>query len=90
MTSYRFTGPTRIVSRKGNCPTCGKRVTRTRTFQHTVNPWNRHQDGRQKTWADVARDVSAEANAWQPDPEVFEHAKCAMRAKADGETESEA
>jgi len=68
--SYRFSELTTQRRRVGNCPGCGKKVTRSRTFEHTVNPFNCVGEGdqrRPKTWAEVAEDVRAEADAWQPD-----------------------
>jgi hypothetical protein len=66
--SYRFSGPTTQRRRVGKCPGCGKRVTRSCTFEHTVNPFNRHPtEDRPKTWEEVAVDVRAKADAWQPD-----------------------
>jgi hypothetical protein len=39
---------------------CGKRVTRTISVSHTVNPWNRDAGGNVKTRAQVADDVTRE------------------------------
>jgi len=70
-----YTGPKRRVERTGKCPTCGKRVKRSRVFEKTVSPFNRHPDtGLPKTWDEVARDVDADAEAWVPN---FEHWTCA-------------
>lgn len=79
MTTYRFTGPHVVARRTGECPTCGKKVTRSRTFEHTVNPFNyKIVDGErvQKTWDEVRADVQAKADAWTPPPEAFEHTRC--------------
>ena len=68
MTTYTFSGPTTKRIRKGKCPKCGKAVTRCRTFERTVNPFNRHPtEDRPKTWEEVRSDVHAAADAWQPD-----------------------
>lgn len=70
MTTYRFTGPSTTRKHKGTCPRCKKKVIRSRTFKHTVNPFNCVGEGdnrRPKTWAEVAADVQAEAEAWLPD-----------------------
>lgn len=71
-----FTGPKVKTTRKGECPTCGKPTTRTQTFEGTVNPFNKRPDGVVKTWSEVATDVRAKADAWEPDPAIFEHAAC--------------
>lgn len=77
MPTYAFTGPRVTAKRTGQCPTCGKKATRSRTFEATVNPFNRNKEtGEPKTWDEVRADVKAEAEAWQPEPEVFEHDKC--------------
>lgn len=67
MTVYRFSGPSTSRKRSGTCPGCSKRVTRSRTFEHTVNPFNKRADGVIKTWEEVSRDVNAEADVWTPD-----------------------
>jgi hypothetical protein len=54
-------------TRKGQCPACGKPVTRSRTFQHTVNPFNKNPDGTVRTYEQVRERVNAEADAWMPD-----------------------
>lgn len=76
MPSYTYTGPIRKAVRKGACPTCGKPATRSGTFQKTVNPFNKNADGTVKTWAQVEAAVKAEAEAWNPPAEEFEHDKC--------------
>lgn len=68
-----FNGPIARRRRRGKCPVCGKSSTRSRIFQHTVNPFNRRPDGTPKTYAEVSADVQAEADAWTPD---FTHSTC--------------
>lgn len=76
MPTYTFTGPRVTTKRTGECPTCGKKATRSRTFERTVNPFNKRADGTPKGWDEVRVDVRAEAEAWAPGPEVFEHDAC--------------
>lgn len=57
----------------GKCPVCGKNTTRRKTFEHTINPFNKNADGQPKTYDEVRAAVNAEANAWRPN---FAHAKC--------------
>lgn len=74
MTTYTFQ---RIQARRqhaGICPVCGRQVRRSRTFWHTVNPFNRNDDGTVRTPAEVRDRVNAEADAWEPD---FTHTTCA-------------
>lgn len=57
----------------GICPTCGRFVQRRKTFEQTVNPFNRNADGSVKTREEVAVSVQAEADGWEPD---FTHEAC--------------
>ena len=43
---------------------CGRRVTRSKTFYQTLNPFNTI-DGRPKTAIEIQREVSAQAIEWQ-------------------------
>lgn len=60
--------------KSGKCPRCGKRVTRSNTFEQTVNPFNRNGDGSARTFVEVRAHVEAIADAWVPD---FTHTACA-------------
>jgi hypothetical protein len=66
VTLYVFTGPHTRRQHRGPCTGCGKTITRSRTFEHTVNPFNKRPDGGVKTWDEVRADVNAEADAWVP------------------------
>jgi len=59
--------------KSGKCPVCGKRVVRRKTFEHTVNPFNKNKDGSVRTFEEVLNRVNEEADNWQPD---FCHDKC--------------
>jgi uncharacterized C2H2 Zn-finger protein len=76
MPTYRFEEVKARATRKGKCPSCNKMVTRSRTFMKTVNPFHRNANGTVKTWAEVNAAVTAEAEAWQPPVEWFEHDAC--------------
>lgn len=67
--THRFDGPTVQARKRVNCENCGRVVRRARTFQHTVNPFNKRDDGTPKTWDEVREDVKAEAEAWKQRPE---------------------
>jgi hypothetical protein len=58
----------------GVCPACQKRVTRTITVTHTVNPFNRRADGRPRTRAEVVEAVGSELSRRAALP-VY-HARC--------------
>lgn len=67
--------PVRVpAKRSGKCPACGRRVTRSRTFESTVSPFNRDPEtGYPRTYQQVRGVVAAAAVAWTPD---FTHAAC--------------
>lgn len=72
--TYRYDGPTTNRRHTSKCPVCGKRVTRSRTFEMTVNPFNRNPEtGLPRTWEEVNERLQAKADAWVPD---FTHEKC--------------
>ena len=73
--TFRSVKMTRTAS--GPCPVCGKRVRRSRTFESTINPFNRNDDGTVKTAPEVREQVQAKADEWAPD---FRHAGCTERA----------
>lgn len=78
MTVYKFSGPSIRAERRGKCPVCGKTTKRSRTFERTVNPFNKDENGVPKTYERVYADTRAEAEAWSPEPRVFEHGKCTI------------
>lgn len=57
-----------LRSRRGHCPQCGKRLTRSRTFTRYYHPsrWNPAED-RPITFEEFAKACAAEAEAWVPD-----------------------
>lgn len=59
--------------KQGACPHCGRKTSRARSFEQTINPWNVNADGVPKSRSEVRASVEAAANAWTPD---FAHAKC--------------
>lgn len=52
--------------KKGKCK-CGKRLTRSKTFEQTVNPFNKNPDGTVKTRNEVSAAVSRVATDWLPE-----------------------
>lgn len=57
----------------GTCPVCGKKATRSRTFEQSVNPFNITDDGRPKTRAEVRADAEHRADMYTP---YFTHTAC--------------
>lgn len=80
MTTYRYSRITARRSFSGKCPVCGRRVTRTRTFEQTVNPFHPAiralppGSPNDLAVAAVRQSVEAEADKWVPD---FTHERCA-------------
>ena len=68
MISTRHTFQKIVVNavRSGKCEKCGKRWRKQKKFWHSVNPFNKNEDGSQKSPKQVHADVVDEANAWQP------------------------
>lgn len=63
--------PVRVqVTKAMPCPACGRKVRRQRTFQQTINPWNKNADGTVKTSFEVLRAVRIQAKEWQEQPET--------------------
>ena len=58
----------------GKCPKCGKNAVRHITITHTVNPYNRNENGIPKTREEVWEDVSTKGNLIKKEP-VY-HARC--------------
>lgn len=80
MTTTRYQEIRIRAKRRGPCTVCGKRVDRIKYFAQTVNPFNKVASGsRAKTAAEVRASVQEQADAWDPAPEVFDHAhgRCA-------------
>lgn len=42
----------------------GRRCQETRTFEQTINPWNKHANGLPKTAFDIRQELLAERNEW--------------------------
>ncbi len=79
MSRYAYQEISARSSRSGKCPVCNKRVTRSRTFTQTHNPWNTNPDGTVKTSREVWLAVAALADTWEPD---FHHESCIERTQS--------
>ncbi len=56
------------VSKTAKCIRCAKRLRRSTTISHTINPFNRRADGTPKTREEVRRDVATAAGLWMSAP----------------------
>lgn len=57
-----------------DCPSCGKKTSRKKTVEHTINPFNKNANGVPKSRQEVVEDVKAVLETWKKEP-VY-HAKC--------------
>lgn len=64
-----------------NCSGCGKKLARSKVFSQTINPWNKTQDGRVKTRADIRTELSAEIKEWKLQPEICKACEAEKEAK---------
>mgnify|MGYP000376144064 CR=1 FL=1 len=54
--------------RTGNCPVCGARRKRSRTFTQTINPWNTDPDtGAPRTRKQIYAALREQGQAWVVD-----------------------
>lgn len=74
-----------VVKMKGKksfkCTECGKRVTRQRTFEQTINPYNRLPDGTPKGRTDIYKELEVERDKWINNIELCSE-ECAHAAQA--------
>ena len=67
MPTYRFQDVSHTERRRIPCGGgCGKKLTRSRTFTNTINPFNKNADGEVKKYSEVYADVKAEGEKWEP------------------------
>jgi hypothetical protein len=69
-------------AKTGNCPVCGKRMRRQKTFSQTQNPFNKNPDGTVKTRQEIYRSLGAEVKAWLAEP-MPPHEACSEAAERD-------
>jgi len=58
----------------GYCKKCGKYITRSKTFDQTINPFNKLSDGTIKNRDDIFQELLKEAQQWKSEPVI--HARC--------------
>lgn len=74
--TYRYTTIRRPETRRGNCPVCGKRRSRSLTFEATMSPFNKDPEtGQPRTRQQIHEVLRAKASAWVPDFTCQTHAE---------------
>jgi hypothetical protein len=54
--------------KSGPCSRCGRKVTRSKRFWQTRNPFNKLTDGRVKTTEDIMSELEDERRRWMDEP----------------------
>ena len=67
MTVYKFEALKLQVTKSGKC-VCGKRVTRSTTLEHTINPFNKNAKGEVKSRSEIWDELRKEATEWKQKP----------------------
>lgn len=65
---YKFPSVKHTEKRSGACTRCGKKCTRSKTFERYLSPFNKRPDGEEKSYAEVQDDNRAEAKKWAAQP----------------------
>jgi hypothetical protein len=68
--TIRFERVPMTVSKTVKCASCGKRLRRQRTFEQTINPWNRNAQGLPRTYEEILAALREKAAGWKLAPET--------------------
>jgi hypothetical protein len=52
---------------------CGRTVKRAKTFDQTINPFNKNVEGYPKTRQQITEELAVEAKTWRETPEACSH-----------------
>jgi hypothetical protein len=69
VTIYRYEPVTLTGQKTVKCDGCGKRLRRQRTFQQTLNPWNKNAAGKPKTRSEIDTQLRERITEWKTDVE---------------------
>lgn len=58
---------------------CGRRLSRSKTFMQTLNPFNKNKEGQVKSRREIYDELHAELTAWHKQPEYCKHCEAAMK-----------
>jgi hypothetical protein len=70
MTIYRFEAVTLTGQKTVKCDNCGKWLRRQRTFQQTLNPYNKNAQGELKSRREMNAELNKAIAAWRMEPET--------------------
>ncbi|MBY6273545.1 MAG: hypothetical protein CW346_15210 [Bacillaceae bacterium] len=66
----------RLYGRKQvKCQNCGRRVTRSKEFSQTINPFNKNADGEPKNRYEITAELRQEREEWLKQPELCRRCK---------------
>ena len=68
--TVRFERVPLTFSKTVKCAGCGKRLRRRRTFEQTLNPWNKNAQGQPRTRQEILAGLRDKAAEWQQQPET--------------------
>jgi hypothetical protein len=71
----RFQVVPMTVRKSVKCSSCGKRLQRQRTFEQTLNPWNKNAAGEPKTVQEILQEHRANAGEWKQQPETCQQCR---------------
>lgn len=61
----------RLCGRKQvKCQNCGRRVTRSKEFSQTINPFNKNADGELKDRYEILAELRQARDEWRKQPEL--------------------
>ena len=52
------------AKKSGKCRECGKRCSRSETFEQTVNPWNKKKNGQPKSADEIRAELRVTVRTW--------------------------
>jgi hypothetical protein len=68
--TIRFERVPLTASKTVKCAGCGRRLRRQRTFEQTLNPWNKNAQGLPRTRQEILAALREQAAEWKLRPET--------------------
>lgn len=83
--AHNFQAVKVVATRNLQCERgCGRKTTRQRIFECTINPFNTNADGSVKSECEVRAQAQAKADAWRPDPYTCKACQAKIDSQAMG------